>query len=152
MIYTFFWNGIFSNFHTTPFTYKGHKFNNSEQAFMWEKAIFFGDDEIAEEILNEPVAHQVKALGRKVKGYDDSQWSSVRFEAMYNVCYAKFSQNEKLKTELLNGENFVEASPYDKIWGIGMIEGQEGIEDPKNWKGQNLLGQVLNKVKINLTQ
>jgi ribA/ribD-fused uncharacterized protein len=145
--YTFFWNGIYSNFHTAPFTYKGHKFNNSEQAFMWEKANFFGDTQMAYQILQTPVAHEAKGLGRKVKNYNDWKWSQVRFDYMYDVCLAKFQQNKKLKQQLLKDYNFVEASPYDKIWGIGMAEHQEGIEDPNNWKGQNLLGKVLDKVR-----
>lgn len=148
--YTFFWNGIYSNFQTAPFKYKGHRFNNSEQAFMWEKANFFNDKEISNKILNTTVAHEAKALGRKVRNYDDSKWSKVRFDFMYDVCLEKFSQNEKLKEQLLQDSNFVEASPYDKIWGIGMAEHQEGIEDPSNWKGQNLLGKVLDNVKETL--
>ena len=147
MKYTFFWNGIYSNFHTAKFTHKEHKFNNSEQAFMWEKAMFFGDTKIANEILNQPSAWEAKALGRKVKNYNDFKWSQVRFDFMFDVCLAKFTQNYKIQQRLLNDSNFVEASPKDIIWGIGMGEHEYGVEDPVNWKGQNLLGKVLDKVK-----
>lgn len=145
--YKFFWNGPFSNWHPANFTYKGIDFANSEQAFMWEKAMFFGDKETADEMLKTTNPGEVKRLGRIVSGYDDNAWANVRYKFMLDVCVQKFSQNEDLKSELLKNDNYVEASPYDKIWGIGMMEGDNGIEDPKNWKGLNLLGKVLDEVK-----
>ncbi len=146
MNYTFFWNGPFSNWYPAKFTYKGFDFENSEQAFMWEKAMFFGDTNIADEALKTSNPGDVKRLGRMVSGYDDVAWSNVRYKYMLDVCTQKFLQNEILKKELLSKSNFVEASPYDKVWGIGMMEDDAGIEDPKNWKGLNLLGEVLNEV------
>jgi hypothetical protein len=128
--------------------YKGHNFANSEQAFMWEKATTFGDYETANQILITTAPNKAKALGRKVKNYNEQIWNEKRYKIMYDVCFAKFSQNEDLKNELLNHDNFVEASPYDVVWGIGMGEWEEGIEDPKNWKGLNLLGKVLDDLKI----
>jgi predicted NAD-dependent protein-ADP-ribosyltransferase YbiA (DUF1768 family) len=44
----------------------------------------------------------------------------------------------------------VEASPYDKRWGIGMAAGDHGIEDPVNWKGDNLLGKAITQVRIEI--
>jgi hypothetical protein len=66
---------------------------------------------------------------------------------MYDICYCKFSQNDNLKTTLIKHENFVEASPYDRIWGIGLSETDPKIHDSSNWNGLNLLGQVLNDVR-----
>lgn len=149
--YTFFWNGPFSNWHHSVFVYKNNTFNNSEQAYMWEKALFFGDTETADKILKCKSPKEAKDLGRAVKNYDDFAWSNVRFDIMYNVCFEKYNQNPRLKNLILENSNFVEASPYDKIWGIGMREGAPGIEDSNNWKGQNLLGKVLNKVKENIS-
>ena len=147
MSYKFFWDGPFSNWYPAKFIYEGHAFCNSEQAFMWEKAMFFDDKMTAARILNEPRPREVKNLGREVQGYVDAEWAKVRVEYMYHVCLAKFTQNEKLRYELLKYDNYVEASPKDRLWGIGMKEGTPGIEDPRNWKGQNLLGQVLNRVR-----
>jgi hypothetical protein len=150
MKYTFFWNGPFSNWHSAPFEYKGQHFANSEQAFMWEKALCFNDFETAEQILHTTNPKDAKKLGRQVKNFDNNTWALYRFEVMFEVCFAKFDQNPALKDILMENENFVEASPYDTIWGIGMAEHEDGIEDPKNWKGENLLGKVLDLVKEEL--
>lgn len=152
MEYHFFWNGPFSNWHPAKMTYKGQNFENSEQAFMWEKAMTFKDYEIAEKILQTPAPNQNKSLGRKVKNYDEKIWEEKRFDIMFDVCLAKFTQNDDLRKELYRCNNFVESSPYDKVWGIGMGEYEDGIEDPKNWDGLNLLGEVLNKVKSKLLE
>lgn len=150
MKYHFFWGGPFSNWAPAKFTYKDKQFSNSEQAFMWEKAITFGDDEIAEKILIESNPAVAKSLGRMVKNFSESEWVKVRYQIMVDVNIAKFSQNESLKQVLLNNQNFVEASPEDNIWGIGMDQNTQGVNDPNNWKGLNLLGKALDDVRSTL--
>ena len=61
----------------------------------------------------------------------------------------KFSQNEELYRFLIGTKDkiLVEASPYDKIWGIGMRKNEEGILEPSKWKGLNLLGFILMDVR-----
>lgn len=95
----------------------------------------------------------IKHLGRKVKNYDDSVWCKKRFNIVKFGLTLKFSQNPKLKEQLLavGSKKLVEASPYDKIWGIGL-----SYEDAKNvpenkWPGLNLLGKVLDEVKEELS-
>ena len=150
--FLFFWQGIYSNWSAAPFVMSGHQFSNSEQAFMWLKAKFFGDEEVAAKILLDPTPNGVKALGRQVKNYNDVAWGTVREEKMYRACLEKFGQNHAMGAELLSTGNkiLVEASPYDKIWGIGMAENDAGVEDKANWKGLNLLGEVLVKVRTTL--
>lgn len=152
MKYTFFWesDSCFSNWHAARFTHKGKTFSNSEQAFMWEKAILFGDNKTADLVLRTSNPREVKKLGRQVHPFDSVKWDKMKFDLMYEVNLSKFSQNEEMKKKLLAGENFVEASPYDAIWGIGMKETDAGVNDPRNWKGQNLLGKVLDKVNETL--
>lgn len=144
-----FWGGPFSNFHEAHFSLDGHEFSTSEQYFMWRKAMTFGDEQIAQEILEAETPKAAKKLGRKVKGYDEVVWAKVREEVMETACYAKFTSNEELKKLLLSypGKEFVEASPYDKIWGIGLGEMEAAEKDEKEWPGQNLLGKVLGKVR-----
>lgn len=147
--YTFFWNGPFSNWYPSKFKIDEIEFKNVEQYMMYMKAVVFDDKYNAKLILDSSNPAVIKALGRQVQGYKDDVWSAIRFDIVLEGCYAKFTQNPELKQTLLDTGNtkLVEASPYDKIWGIGLGENASGVEDEKNWKGLNLLGQVLNQVK-----
>lgn len=156
--YIYFWGEWPSNwfpcFFTINYEGKEYKFYNSEQYFMFVKAKTFGDEEIAKEIvLKGKNPKTAKALGRKVKNYDDNVWNEKRYEVMLEACYQKFSQSKILKKLILNeefnGKGFVEASIYDKIWGIGISE-NEALDDQSNWNGQNLLGKVLDEVRNKL--
>lgn len=151
--HVYFWGDpTLSNWGPAPFEYKGHKFFNSEQAFMWEKAMCFKDLEIAKLILEARNPRVAKELGREVKNYNEQQWAKQRYKAMYDVCLAKFSQNQDQRETLLNTGNrtIVEASPYDTIWGVGIHWTDEKILDEKNWRGQNLLGKALMDVRKTL--
>lgn len=148
----YFWDGIYSNFYPITFMYKGQIFLNSEQAFMWEKARTFNDSAIALLVLQANRPEDAKKLGRKVSGFNDSVWDKVKEQIMYDVVYAKFSSSPTLKSQLISTGNkiLVEASPYDKIWGVGLREEDNRILNEKNWLGQNLLGKVIMKVRNNL--
>ena len=150
--YVFFWDGEFSNWYECrlPFIrYKGITFFNSEQAFMWEKAVYFGDMETAQNIVKNPDPARCKRLGRLVKDFDVEKWSKVNFQIMVDVNYAKYSQSSRLKALLLSTEDkiLVEASPYDKIWGIGIHWEDDDCLDESKWRGQNLLGKALMEVR-----
>lgn len=95
------------------------------------------------------IQKEVKAFGRKVKNYDDKVWSEKRFNVVAVAAREKFSQNEDIKEILLNTGNtyMIEASPYDKIWGIGLSEYDAKRTDPARWPGMNILGKVLDMVK-----
>jgi ribA/ribD-fused uncharacterized protein len=84
-----------------------------------------------------------------IKNFDKSTWDKNCLAIVYEGNLAKFSQNADLKEEILSTGNriFVEASPLDNIWGIGLDENAEGIENPSYWLGLNLLGQALTIVK-----
>jgi len=154
--HVFFFGSVFSNFHPTSFTYSAfgerHRFFTSEQAFMWHKAMTFGDTETASLILTENTdPYKCKQLGRRVKNYDDAKWSEIRYRVFLAVNEEKFTQDEKLnafiKQDRFEGKVFVEASPYDKIWGIKMPIGDPDIDDESKWRGQNLLGKCITEVR-----
>lgn len=117
---------------------------------MYQKAMLFNDFEIAEQILNETDVRKIKALGRKVKDFDNELWDKHKEDFMYNACYAKFSQDAELRDFLLGTGNseIVEASPVDSIWGIG-FSSDRAMENIDKW-GQNLLGKTLMKVRAEL--
>lgn len=147
-----FWDGPFSNFEFCEIKLEGKTFTSSEQAFMYYKALTFNAKEIAKQILKASTPAEAKKMGRKILAYDDEKWDKVRYQIMLKVCRAKYSQNEKLKQKLLSyvGLTFVEASPMDKIWGIGLGQDDLRALDVSQWKGQNLLGKVLNEVQAEL--
>lgn len=150
--YVFFWNGIYSQWAFSPFTIDGYEYVTAEQYMMHQKALFFGDEEVAAKIMATDKPNEQKSLGRQVKNFNADRWARVGLAIVYKGNYAKFTQNEELKKELMaTGDRMiVEASPYDQIWGIGMGEDQEGIENPMNWKGQNLLGWAIMMVRQHL--
>jgi len=150
--HVFFWNGIYSQWHKAPMTIDKNEYNSCEQYMMHQKALLFGDEEIADLIMQEKNPKEQKKFGRMIKGFDKALWDKNCLAIVYEGNLAKFSQNPELRYEMLNTGNriFVEASPLDNIWGIGLDENAEGIDDPSYWLGLNLLGQALNLVKNQL--
>ncbi len=154
-----FWGEWPSNWYKTEFEAEvmidGKKekktFYNSEQYFMFIKAIVFGDYETANKILATKDPKKAKQLGREVKNYDDEVWSRMRYKVMVDANKAKYGQNEELKklilSDELKGKGFVEASPIDGIWGIKLGENDPLADDEAHWKGQNLLGKALDETR-----
>jgi ribA/ribD-fused uncharacterized protein len=153
--YTFFYKTRhpFSNWYAVNFIdEEGNEYNCSEQYMMAEKARLFGDETIREMILQSKDPREQKELGRKVKGFDSNKWNLHAKDIVYAGCYHKFTQNPKIMNTLMEtrGTLLVEASPYDKIWGIGLGEDDPARLDPRKWKGTNWLGEVLTKLRDNL--
>ena len=150
--YTFFWGGSYSNWHMSDFTIDDLTFCCNEQYMMYMKAITFNDKEIARRILSvrDPKTH--KALGRQIKGFDSAKWDAVKEDIVYTGLKAKYTQNKTLLKKLLEDTSdlFVEASPFDKIWGIGLSELDAKKTPEDKWPGQNLLGKLLTKLKLEL--
>ena len=155
--HVFFYKEWLSNFRKTDFTYdydwegNPHRFFCTEQAFMYSKARFFNDLEIAEQILVAETPMDAKVLGRAVRNYVDRDWYYVRYGYMKQVNYERFTQDLSLRGKFLNpeydGKEFVEASPEDLIWGIGIALDDDAIFDENNWRGMNLLGKVLTELR-----
>jgi ribA/ribD-fused uncharacterized protein len=152
--YTFFFRPEcpFSQWYPAPFTVEGRSFRCAEQFMMFEKARLFGDAEMGEQILAAKTPKEHKALGRKVRGFDDARWKSEREGIVLAGSRAKFTQNPELRALLLDtrGTELVEASPFDRIWGVGLSADNPRIDDPANWRGQNLLGKILTRLREEL--
>lgn len=87
----------------------------------------------------------IKDHGREVKDYVDAVWKEKRVSVVAVASREKYNQNPSYKAELLKcaGTKMVEASPYDKIWGIGLSK-EQALKMPEDkWPGENLLGNVL---------
>lgn len=149
--YTFFWGKAspFSQWYKCKFTVDYIVFSSAEQAMMYFKAILFGDIKMSKKILQTYDPKECKALGRRVENFDELVWIQTREEIVYRINKAKFTQNKHLCNRLLatKGTILVEASPYDKIWGIGLSESDLRAKDENQWRGQNLLGKILTELR-----
>jgi ribA/ribD-fused uncharacterized protein len=128
-----------------PFEVDGQRYATAEHWMMAGKARLFGDSEILNQILVAKSPAIAKALGRKVARFEEQAWRKARWEIVVQGNLAKFGQHADLRTFLSNtGDRvIVEASPFDRIWGIGMAAKDSTVEDPARWKGLNLLGFAL---------
>jgi ribA/ribD-fused uncharacterized protein len=135
----------FSNWYKSSFVCNNITFNCSEQYMMYEKAMMFNDVEVAQLILETDDPYKQKFLGREVRGFIKEKWNADCKEIMVPGLVAKFTQNEYLKQFILGTNNLilVEASPSDKIWGIGLSEDDPRALDETQWLGTNWLGDVL---------
>jgi ribA/ribD-fused uncharacterized protein len=162
-VYLFFWGHhprpdgqigkqCFSQWWPAIFEVDGMVYHTAEQYMMAEKARLFRDEETRSKILLEEAPDLVKKLGRKVNHFDETIWLQHRFEIVVCANEAKFGQNEAIRNYLLGtGDKIlVEASPVDTIWGIGLAEKDVRAGNPEQWRGQNLLGFALMKVRSKL--
>ena len=149
--FVFFYRSLnpFSNWYMCPFTHAGSQYNCGEQFMMYSKARLFKDFDVAELIMEQREPRKQKFLGRQVRGYDDATWMAECEGLMIPGLKSKFLQNEYcLNTLLDTGDKIiVEASPYDKIWGIGLEESDHRALDQSQWLGKNLLGKCLMRVR-----
>lgn len=151
----YFWGTFLSNWIPSDLSisFDGKIFTNSEQVFMYIKAKTFNDNETAERIVREGAIPKIaKDLGRLVKNYDEKVWAKMRENAMYTAVRAKFASSLELQEKLLDTGNkiLVEGTPMDPVWGVMIHWKDDKILDERNWKGQNLLGKVLMRVRQDL--
>ncbi|MCW8877006.1 MAG: NADAR family protein [Kangiellaceae bacterium] len=168
--YLFFWGhtqkykdevskSCFSQWFHSPFEIEGVNYATAEHFMMAEKARLFKDKsqtnlELINRIIEASHPQKAKKLGRQVEGFTNEEWNRRRFEIVVTGNLAKFSQNEQLREFLLStGKRvLVEASPVDKVWGIGLAEDHQDASNPFKWKGMNLLGFVLMEVRSRLRE
>ena len=161
--YLFFWGhhqrkdgriskSCLSNWYPAAFTVEGVHYATTEHYMMAHKAKLFRDTTSYHNILAVKTPKEAKTLGRNVQGFHEATWNEHRVDIVVTGNLAKFSQHAPLKQYLLStGEKvLVEASPYDRIWGIGMSADAPNITEPETWQGLNLLGFALMEVRHRL--
>lgn len=165
--FTFFWQAPspFSQFHpaqftgkplfiTTPDDEKGHTFLHCEQWMMFNKAKLFKDEKSAAMILQTTEPIECKALGRKVVNFDEIVWKRENERIVLEGNRLKFTQNPALLQKLLDteGTTLVEASPMDRLYGIGLSAKNPKALSRSTWRGKNLLGELLTKLRRELKE
>ena len=148
-------HGYMSNFYSCNFDdEKGNKFNCSEQFLMYYKAILFepDNDELHAKILGESDPRVIKAYGRKVQYFDGKIWDSRKKIIMLRGLRHKFTKNRDLRKKLIDTKQkkLFEASPYDRIWGIGYDSQTAPGTNPELY-GENLLGKCLMEIRKELS-
>jgi ribA/ribD-fused uncharacterized protein len=140
---------VLSQWWPATFSVNGQTYATAEHYMMAQKAELFGDQETRAAILSSRGPSQAKSLGRRVRGFDEERWIAHRFDVAVRGNLAKFGQNPELECWLLATDDavLVEASPVDRIWGIGLASDDAKARDPNTWHGLNLLGFALMKVR-----
>jgi len=156
--YLFFWGhqrssnvtaSCFSQWYGAPFVVDGQRYPTAEHFMMAEKAALFGDHATRAQVLEAPNPGAAKALGRQVRGFNEATWLENRLPIVVRANEAKFSQNAELGKflEQTGSRILVEASPVDRIWGIGLAKDDDRVNNPNLWRGLNLLGFALMQVR-----
>lgn len=145
-------SGCLSQWWPARFAVDGVGFATAEHYMMWRKAMLFGDHQMVEQVVAASHPHRARALGRQVVGFDQMTWEAQRYGIVVDGNLAKFGQHDDLRAYLLGtGERvLVEASPVDRVWGIGLAADDPRASDPTQWQGQNLLGFALMQVRETL--
>jgi ribA/ribD-fused uncharacterized protein len=142
----------FSQWWPAPFVVNGLRYPTAEHWMMAAKARLFGDEQTASQILQAGSPKQAKQLGRQVKGFNEAVWDRDKRAIVEEGSFQKFRQNKALGEFLLSTRDLVlvEASPVDRVWGIGLAADDEKAANPLQWRGENLLGFALMQARDRL--
>ena len=143
---------VLSQWWPAGFEAEGHTYRTAEHYMMERKARLFGDDESAELVLAAGSPAEAKRLGRAVRGFDSERWRRERASIVQRGNAAKFGQDQVLAGYLRSTGDavLVEASPDDRVWGVGRALDDPAAADPRRWDGENLLGFALMRVRESL--
>ncbi len=157
--YLFFWGhtgaadtwGCLSQWYAAPFEVDGHRYATAEHWMMAGKARLF-EPAMIPRILDARSPAAAKALGRKVAGFRPEVWDAHKFDIVVEGNVHKFAQNPAMGAFLVATRNrvLVEAAPRDRVWGIGLGAEDPRAQNPRTWRGQNLLGFALMEARARL--
>lgn len=145
------YKNTFSNHFPTKFSHKGIEYNSTEHFLFYRRAEEMGQNSMADEILRSKKAATAKKIGENV--YWDNKkfgpWEKFASDILRQANELKYQQNDDLRAKLFETapKRLVEASPYDLTWGAGMSESNLLIHNPATWKGRNLFGDLLTKLR-----
>jgi ribA/ribD-fused uncharacterized protein len=128
--------GFLGNYYPTRMFIYGSWWNWNEAPYQSAKTLVESEKQ---KIWEATKANDSRLLGQKVTMRPD--WDQVKRAVMKECCLAKFLQHADLRKQLIETgtEELIEDSPVDWYWGCG-----------KDGTGQNVLGQVLMELRIEL--
>ncbi|MEU0967939.1 NADAR family protein [Streptomyces sp. NPDC005917] len=134
------------------FVVDGVEYATAEHWMMAGKARLFGDADAESRVLAAAHPAEAKKAGRLVRNFDEAIWERERLGIVVRGSVHKFAADSGPREFLLGtGDRvLVEASPMDRVWGIGLAATDEGAEDPARWRGLNLLGFALMEARERL--
>lgn len=139
----------YSNFFPCQFEIAGRKYNSVEQFLFAEKARHQGDEISEARIMNNREARIAKQIGEKIEWEDRKAWKEFAKQKLKEGNMAKYIQNEHLRQQLFDTSPkvFVEASPNDTYWGVGLSKTNKDIQCQEKWKGKNVMGFLLTELR-----
>lgn len=137
-----------SNFYRCTFDMDGKRYSCVEQGYQAAKAEYYGRADLVESVMTTEDPRMMKRYGDEIR---DRDWitSGTAKETMCRLLRAKFDQCELPQEALKSTGNMtlVEANAHDTYWGAGMSKGNINIGNPQYYKGQNMLGQLMLKIR-----
>ncbi len=136
---------VLSQWFPHPFTHEGVRYRTAEHFMMAAKARLFGDEDRLASILDAESPGEAKRLGREVQDFSSDVWDRECVAIVRTGSIAKFASTLEMRSYLVGTGSrvLVEASPSDRIWGVGIGHPSPAIEQPSQWRGRNLLGFAL---------
>lgn len=143
---------VLSQWWPAPFTVAGVEYATAEHWMMAAKAGTFGDEEALARVLASPSPEVAKQAGRSVRGFDSAAWRAVAYDVVVEGNAHKFGAHEDLRNYLVGTGDavLVEASPVDRVWGVGLPASDPAHRRPSAWLGEDLLGLALMEVRDRL--
>ncbi|CAG5125189.1 unnamed protein product [Candidula unifasciata] len=142
----------FSQHYKARFSVDGVVYNCGEQFMMYSKAALFKDEAMKQKIMSTDDPVKQKKFGRQVQNFEKDVWNKAAETVVKIASKAKFDQNEEMRKQLFATypKILAEASPRDRIWGIGLGASNPKTLNKANWRGQNKLGYILTEVRDEL--
>ncbi len=143
---------VLSQWFPHSFTHEGAHYRTAEHFMMAAKARLFGDHGRLTLILDAESPGEAKQHGREVQGFSSDVWDRECLAIVRTGSIAKFASTLEMRSYLVGTGSrvLVEASPRDRIWGIGVGPGNPAIEHPSQGRGRNLLGFALMQARADL--
>lgn len=129
-------------------------YSSAEQYMMAEKARLFKDADAEQSIMSSTDPRMMKKIGRDIRNFNQNIWDMYKYSIVFAGNMFKYKSNCELSHFLVSTSPciLVEASPVDRVWGVGLSMHDYRIDNPVAWKGTNLLGFALMHVRDELME